>query len=117
MGERVGKGAEIKRKCRCLPLHLAIKQLPPPSAEAFVSRLMVQVNCTGDCLWGNRWAQMCSKTICKKKKEKNLLFLSSLSLLFFLILSTGVIKLEWGEVKISVCYSLALSLIYQVQGQ
>lgn len=42
----------------------------PPSNEAFVSRLMVQVNCTGDSLWGNRWAQMCSKNNPQQAKKK-----------------------------------------------
>lgn len=73
----------------------------PSSTEAFVSRLMVQVNCTGDFVWGNRWAQMCSKTVYSKPKTRHELFLSPSSFLFFLIVSTGDAEDGRREVKLS----------------
>lgn len=72
-GVRLESRWNREKVCSVL-LHLAVKQRqqPPPPApaatEAFVSRLMVEVNCTGDSLWGNRWAQMCSETICSRPK-------------------------------------------------
>lgn len=52
------------------------KAAPPPSAEAFVSRLMVQVNCTGDFLWGTDGLKCVQQTIYSTgKKDVPLLFI------------------------------------------